>query len=54
MAEGLSNVAIAERIVVTERAVEKHVTNIFQKLDLPPAPETHRRVLTVLAYYLHS
>ena len=54
MAAGLSNAAIAERIVVTERAVEKHVTNIFQKLDLPPAPETHRRVLTVLAYYLHS
>ena len=53
MAEGLSNVAIAQRIVVTERAVEKHVTSIFQKLDLPPAPETHRRVLAVLAY-LHS
>jgi len=50
MAEGLSNVAIAERIVVTEHAVEKHVTNIFQKLRLPPAPETHRRVLAVLAY----
>jgi len=53
MAEGLSNVAIAERIVVTERAVEKHVTSIFQKLGLPPAPDTHRRVLAVLAY-LHS
>jgi DNA-binding NarL/FixJ family response regulator len=53
MAEGLSNVAIAERIVVTERAVEKHVTNIFQKLRLPAAPETHRRVLAVLAY-LHN
>jgi len=49
MAEGLSNAAIAARIVVTERAVEKHVTNIFQKLRLPTAPETHRRVLAVLA-----
>jgi DNA-binding NarL/FixJ family response regulator len=53
MAEGLSNAAIAERIVVTERAVEKHVTSIFQKLRLPAAPETHRRVLAVLAF-LHS
>ena len=50
MAEGLSNAAIAARIVVTERAVEKHVTNIFQKLRLPNAPETHRRVLAVLAF----
>jgi len=53
MAEGFSNLAIAERIVVTERAVEKHVTSIFQKLGLAPAPETHRRVLAVLAY-LHG
>ena len=50
MAEGLSNVAIAERIVVTERAVEKHVTSIFQKLRLPAAAATHRRVLAVLTY----
>ncbi len=50
MAEGLSNVAIAERIVVTERAVEKHVTSIFQKLRLPAAGDTHRRVLAVLTY----
>jgi DNA-binding NarL/FixJ family response regulator len=50
MAEGLSNSAIASRIVVTERAVEKHVTSIFQKLRLPTAPDTHRRVLAVLAY----
>ena len=49
MAEGLSNVAIAARIFVTERAVEKHVTSIFQKLRLPTAPDTHRRVLAVLA-----
>jgi DNA-binding NarL/FixJ family response regulator len=53
MAEGLSNAAIAARIVVTERAVEKHVTSIFQKLRLPAAPDTHRRVLAVLAY-LHA
>jgi DNA-binding NarL/FixJ family response regulator len=50
MAEGLSNHAIAERLVVTERAVEKHVTSIFGKLRLPPTAETHRRVLAVLAY----
>jgi DNA-binding NarL/FixJ family response regulator len=50
MAEGLSNNAIAERLVVTERAVEKHVTSIFSKLRLPPTGETHRRVLAVLAY----
>jgi DNA-binding NarL/FixJ family response regulator len=50
MAEGLSNNAIAERLVVTERAVEKHVTSIFGKLRLPPTGETHRRVLAVLAY----
>ena len=50
MAEGLSNIAIAERIVVTERAVEKHVTSIFQKLHLPAAGDTHRRVLAVLTY----
>ena len=50
MAEGLSNAAIAARIVVTERAVEKHVTSIFQKLRLPAAPDTHRRVLAVLAH----
>jgi DNA-binding NarL/FixJ family response regulator len=50
MAEGLSNNAIAQRLVVTERAVEKHVTSIFAKLRLPPTGETHRRVLAVLAY----
>ena len=50
MAEGRSNQAIAETQVVTERAVEKHVTSIFGKLDLPPTGETHRRVLAVLAY----
>ena len=50
MAEGRSNTAIAEALVVTERAVEKHVTSIFSKLDLPPTVEDHRRVLAVLAY----
>jgi DNA-binding NarL/FixJ family response regulator len=50
MAEGLSNAAIAGRIFVAERAVEKHVTRLFQKLNLPAAPDTHRRVLAVLAY----
>ena len=50
MAEGRSNTGIAERLVVTERAVEKHVTSIFQKLGLPPAGEDHRRVLAVLTY----
>jgi DNA-binding NarL/FixJ family response regulator len=50
MAEGRSNGAIAERLVVTERAVEKHVTNIFGKLGLAATPEDHRRVLAVLAF----
>jgi DNA-binding NarL/FixJ family response regulator len=50
MAEGRSNGAIAEQLVVTERAVEKHVTSIFGKLGLTPAAEDHRRVLAVLAY----
>jgi DNA-binding NarL/FixJ family response regulator len=48
MAEGRSNQGIAERLVITERAVEKHVTSIFGKLRLPAAPEDHRRVLAVL------
>jgi DNA-binding NarL/FixJ family response regulator len=50
MAEGRSNHAIAEALVVTERAVEKHVTSIFSKLDLVNTPQDHRRVLAVLAY----
>jgi DNA-binding NarL/FixJ family response regulator len=50
MAEGRSNQGIAERLVVTERAVEKHVTSIFGKLRLPQAAEDHRRVLAVLAF----
>ena len=50
IAEGRSNAGIASRLVVTERAVEKHVTGIFGKLRLPAAPADHRRVLAVLAY----
>jgi DNA-binding NarL/FixJ family response regulator len=50
MAEGRTNAAIAERLVVTERAVEKHVTSIFGKLDLTPGVEDHRRVLAVLTF----
>jgi DNA-binding NarL/FixJ family response regulator len=50
MAEGRSNQAIAERLVVTERAVEKHVTSIFGKLGLSAAAKDHRRVLAVLAF----
>jgi DNA-binding NarL/FixJ family response regulator len=49
MAEGRSNQAIAERLFVTLRAVEKHVTSIFTKLRLPATAEDHRRVLAVLA-----
>jgi DNA-binding NarL/FixJ family response regulator len=47
MAEGRSNQAIADRLFVTLRAVEKHVTSIFSKLDLPASTEDHRRVLAV-------
>ena len=50
MAEGRSNTAIAESLVVTSGAVEKHITNIFAKLDLPACDDNHRRVLAVLAY----
>ena len=50
MAEGRSNTAIADKLVLTVGAVEKHVANIFAKLRLPPSPEDHRRVLAVLAY----
>jgi DNA-binding NarL/FixJ family response regulator len=50
MAEGRSNQAIAEKLVISSRAVEKHVTSIFTKLKLQPAPEDHRRVLAVLAF----
>ena len=50
MAEGRSNHSIAEHLVITERAVEKHITSIFSKLDLPATAEHHRRVLAVLTF----
>ena len=50
MAEGLTNRGIAERLVVTDGAVERHVTGIFSKLLLDAGPNEHRRVLAVLAY----
>ena len=50
MAEGRSNQAIADQLFVTLRAVEKHVTSIFSKLDLPASTNAHRRVLAVLAF----
>jgi DNA-binding NarL/FixJ family response regulator/class 3 adenylate cyclase len=53
MAEGRSNQAISERMFITPRAVEKHVTSIFGKLRLPASAEDHRRVLAVLTF-LHS
>ena len=48
--EGRSNAAIAETLVVTERAVEKHISNIFTTLGLAPSDADHRRVLAVLRY----
>ncbi|MDA0181664.1 response regulator transcription factor [Solirubrobacter phytolaccae] len=50
MAEGHSNSAIAKRLVVTETTVAKHIRNVFDKLDLPPTEDHHRRVLAVVAY----
>ena len=50
IAQGRSNAAIARELVITLGAVEKHVTNIFTKLDLPATDDDHRRVLAVLAY----
>ncbi len=50
IAEGRSNAAVATRLYVTEKAVDKHINNIFTKLDLPPAPDDNRRVLAVLAW----
>ena len=50
MAEGRSNTAIARELVVSDGAVEKHVSNIFTKLDLPPTQHDHRRVLAVLRW----
>jgi DNA-binding NarL/FixJ family response regulator len=50
MAEGLTNNAIARRLVLTERTVEGHVRNVLMKLDLPESQDAHRRVLAVIAY----
>jgi DNA-binding NarL/FixJ family response regulator len=50
VAQGRSNKAIGERLVITERAVQKHVTSIFMKLHLPQSEDDHRRILAVLAY----
>ncbi|CAL9307978.1 MULTISPECIES: response regulator [Streptomyces] len=50
IAEGKSNGAVARQLVVSEAAVGKHIGSIFTKLDLPPADDTHRRVLAVLAF----
>ena len=50
VAEGHSNAAIANRLVITLGAVEKHISNVFTKLNLPPSDDHHRRVLAVLAY----
>ena len=50
MAEGLANPGVADRLVVSERTVEKHVNGIFAKLHLTERPDGHRRVLAVLAY----
>ena len=49
--EGRSNQAIAGRLLITERTVEKHVKSIFAKLRLQSTPENHRRALAVLAYF---
>jgi DNA-binding NarL/FixJ family response regulator len=50
MAEGRTNRAIAQELFVSERAIERHITGIFGKLDLPTTEQDHRRVLAVLAY----
>jgi DNA-binding NarL/FixJ family response regulator len=50
MAEGRSNTAIAQRLLITERAIAKHTSNIFAKLNLPPSDDDNRRVLAVLAF----
>jgi DNA-binding NarL/FixJ family response regulator len=54
MAEGRDNTAIASTLFVSERAVSKHIGNVFLKLGLPPSDSGHRRVLAVLAYMQNS
>lgn len=53
VAEGRTNAAIAERLGVTERAVVRHASNIYQELGLPDGADNHRRVLAVLSYLAH-
>jgi DNA-binding NarL/FixJ family response regulator len=53
VAEGRSNKGIGQRLFITERAVQKHVTSIFIKLGLPPSEDDHRRILAVLTYVRH-
>lgn len=50
MAQGRTNAAIGRALVITPKAVEKHVSSILDKLDLPPSPDDHRRVLAVIAW----
>ena len=50
MAEGRSNKAVADRLFITEHTVEKHVQNIFAKLQIPATTDDHRRVLAVLTF----
>ncbi|QSB16552.1 response regulator transcription factor [Natronosporangium hydrolyticum] len=54
MAEGRTNAAIARALFVTEKAVGKHINNVFRKLDLPESADDNRRVLAVLAYLQHD
>jgi len=54
IAEGLSNQAVGERLVISQGAVEKHISSIFAKLDLPPNASAHRRVQAVLAWLQQS
>jgi DNA-binding NarL/FixJ family response regulator len=54
MAQGRSNAAIAKELVITGRAVEKHISGIFLKLDIAPSTDDHRRVMAVLRYLNHS